>query len=69
MSRVCCSETVYFFPLTIHTRVVVINGFDNAAEVELHVLLNQPRVKGAEVAVLVIHTEGHSSLSVSHEGI
>lgn len=48
--------------LTIHTRVVIINGFDNTAEVQLDVLLNKPRIKGTEMAVLVIHTENIQKL-------
>lgn len=68
MNRLCftrqrcnvCSDATPGF-LTIHTRVVVVDGFDHAAKVQLHVLLNQPGVKGAEVAVLVIYAEGRNS--------
>lgn len=42
--------------LTIHARIVIINWFDNTTEVELHVLLNQSRVKWTQVATLVIYT-------------
>lgn len=66
ISHVCCSEMRFLF-LTIHTRVVIINGLDDAAEVQLHVLLNEPRIKRAEVAVLVVDTERHKKSSVSHE--
>lgn len=52
------SCNVVFF--TIHARVVIINGFDNTAEVELHVLLDQPGVKWTEVAVLVVHAAGYN---------
>lgn len=58
MSHFCSCKMAF---LTIHTRVVIINRFDNTAKVQLHVLLNQPRIKGTEVAVLVIYTEGHNS--------
>lgn len=46
---------------TIQARVVIIDGFDNTAEVELDVLLNQSRVKWTKVATLVIHTVRHNS--------
>lgn len=44
---------------TLQAWVVIINGFNSTAEVKLHVLLDQPVVKGTEMATLVIHTAKH----------
>lgn len=44
---------------TIHTRVVIIDGFDNTAEVKLNILLNKSRVEWTEMATLVINTATH----------
>lgn len=44
-------------PPTIHAGVVIVDGLDCTTEVELYILLNQPRVKWTKVAVLIIDTE------------
>ena len=40
----------------IHTRVVIVDGLYATAEVQLHVLLNQPSVERTQVSTLVVHT-------------
>lgn len=42
--------------LTIHARIVIIDGLDGTAEVKLHILLNEARVKRTQVTTFVIHT-------------
>jgi len=46
---------------TVWARIVVVDGLDVAAEVELDVLLNEPGVKCAEMCRLVVHP-AHSQL-------
>ena len=43
---------------TVQARVVVVDGLNHTAEVQLHVLLDQASVEGAKMALLVVHTAG-----------
>lgn len=43
---------------TIQAGVVIIDWFDDATEVKLHVPLNQSGVKGTKVTMLVVNTAG-----------
>ena len=49
--------------LTFCARVVIIDGFDKSAEKQLLVFLNQARVEGAEMRVLVVNTAKKESVA------